>query len=212
MFKEEEKENKEMENKRLGEENKKSKLEQIIQEKDKTIAFQLETIRQLEETLREVELQMRDQEAIIYLREAEIERLKKLVIPESQGIPDAKVEQKPTHSTNKRIDFQVFYSVPPKNKLFFGRSLTEEFFPMRSIFKIMIPKGNATQAYYEMVDDSKTIEYALNMPDAYIIPAAELVGKGNLNQATRIWTSRKGELVLVNKNWKIQRKMVINYE
>ena len=103
---------------------------------------------------------------------------------------------------------RTWYSVAPKNGIFFARQLVEEFKPREHIYRIEVL--DEARAYYYLVDDNATRQHAFNIPDSYILPAMELDGNGRLAEANQIDIQR-GSLIRAGNNWQIEEKAILNY-
>lgn len=103
---------------------------------------------------------------------------------------------------------RTFYTVAPKNGVFFVRQLVANFKPREHIYRIEVLDED--HAYYYLVEDTATRQHAFNIPDSYILPAMELEGTGRLAEASQIEVQR-GTLKRAGNNWQIEEKAVLNY-
>lgn len=140
------------------------------------------------------------------------ERIKILEEAKTQEDTEATEEVAPlieaTEEPSEQALSRTWYSVVPKNGIFFGRQLEETFKPREHIYRIEVL--DEERAYYYLVDDSATRQHAFNIPDSYILPAMELEGTGRLAEAAQIDVQR-GRLVKAGNNWQIEEKAVLNY-
>ena len=119
------------------------------------------------------------------------------------------IEEEVLAPTTTAAPKPTFFSVAPKNDLFFQRQFSETFNSREHIYRIEIVDED--MAFYYLVDDEATRKHAFNIPDSYILPAMEVDGNGRLADAKKITTTR-GQLKKAGNNWQIEEKAVLQYE
>lgn len=104
------------------------------------------------------------------------------------------------------------YTPPPKDEIFVKKKLTPTRTPNESIFKIYESTTNENAAKYELITEIESIQFALRMPDLYILSGAEIIGDGAIKDARQIYTREQGVLVKDGVNWKIRKKTIVAYQ
>lgn len=105
----------------------------------------------------------------------------------------------------------IYYASSPQRGIFYGKRLESGFIPKQTVYKIMVDKENPNHATFTMVTHEPTIRLALNILDSYVLPAMDLEGPGELEDATDIGPVEPGELKKEGEDWYIVKKGVLHF-
>ena len=115
----------------------------------------------------------------------------------------------PPKATLAPVRGDTFYSPTPRKDKFIERILKNQHVSKETIYQITVIDSKS--AVYELVDDPETIRHAMNIPNSYLLPVAEVVGEGRIEDAKDIWVMERGELVKDGQNWRIEKKVRLAY-
>lgn len=147
--------------------------------------------------------------------------------PETEEDQTEEVDEEPetpefSSSASDQLDFTpipaedrpkqyIYYASSPQKGIFYGKRLESGFIPKQTVYKITIDKDEPDHATFTMVTHEPTIRLALNILDSYVLPAMDLEGPGNLEDATDIGPVEAGELKKEGDDWFIVKKGVLHY-
>ena len=109
-----------------------------------------------------------------------------------------------------KLNLTEFYlSTPQTDGSFNDGNKTATYIPTSSMYKFSLLSNE--KAKFEFVNDTSSLQDALNYPDTYLLPVCKSVNARNI-QSCKITTTEHGIAELRDGKWKVSKKAVIRYD